>query len=119
MVWLKHVKRPVMQPAVVEEGDRVVATNGPMNDQEPLNGHAPKEAYEPRGAHVMMRGTVNRRMVLGLGTAGVAGGSVLAEGLSSPALAATTTSRRGRLTSSPSPMHRQSRSTPPSETTSA
>ncbi len=91
MVWLKHAKRPVMQQAVVEDGDRVVATNGPMNDQEPLNGHAPKEAYEPRGAHVMTRGTVNRRMVLGLATAGVAAGSVVAEGFSSPALAATTT----------------------------
>jgi len=91
MVWRKHVKGPGMQPAVVKDGDRVVATNGHLNDLELLNGHALEEETEPRGAHVMINGTVNRRMVLGLAAAGVAGGSVLAEGFSSPALAATTT----------------------------
>ena len=91
MVRRKHVKSPGTQPTVVESGDRVVATNGHMNGEEPLNGHALEEETEPRGVHVMMKGTVNRRKVLGLAAAGVAGGSVLVEGFSSPALAATTT----------------------------
>ena len=60
------------------------------NGHDSLNGNALEEETEPRGARAM-RGTVNRRKVLGLAAAGVAGGSVLVEGFSSPALAATTT----------------------------
>jgi hypothetical protein len=87
----KHVKGRVRQLEVVDDCDLVVATNGHLNDRESLNGHALEDETEPRNAHVMMNGTLNRRMVLGLAAAGVAGGSVLAEGFSSPALAATTT----------------------------
>ncbi len=91
MSWGKHVKDPVTVPAVVDDSDRVVATNETRNGRKSLNGHALEDESQPREAHVMMNGTLNRRMVLGLAAAGVAGGSVLAEGFSSPALAATTT----------------------------
>ncbi len=123
----KHVKGRVRQPVVVDDGDRVVATNGQpavetgpdgrrqratgrvsrtadpapevfiattaeyMNGHESPNCPALEDETEPPGAHVMTKGTVNRRKLLGLAAAGVAGGSVLVESLSSPALAATTT----------------------------
>jgi IPT/TIG domain len=74
----KHAKSRVRRPVVLDNGDRLAARNG-------------RPSAQSRGAHVMTKGMVDRRKVLGLAAAGVAGGSVLAEGLSSTATAATTT----------------------------
>ena len=80
------------KPDIADPAPEVpMATGADMNGHESLYGHALGDETESRGAHAMMKGTVNRRKLLGLAAAGVAGGSVLAEGFSSPALAATTT----------------------------
>jgi IPT/TIG domain len=99
----KHVKGRVKRP-VVESGGRhrVVSTDappevGPLTTEVAQNGQAApllpalEATTGPRGGHVKTQGTVNRRKVLGLAAAGVASGSVLAENLSSTAVAATTT----------------------------
>ncbi|MGO9857079.1 MAG: IPT/TIG domain-containing protein [Acidimicrobiales bacterium] len=74
---------------IADPAPEVLMAAASTNGHDSPDGHA-LGGTEPRGAHAM-RGTVNRRKVLGLAAAGVAGGSVLVEGFSSPALAATTT----------------------------